>query len=162
MIPGGLGSFDLVFIWGSEYLGIQNEKVVVLLLLYRIGYFFIPFLVGAFFFFKVYWEKWNKNWGNLPNVFIQRISHWVLTILIFISGLILLLSAALPGIIERLKMTEDILSLSDHQFISSAFRCHWLYSPWIIKGNSIQSKACLLSNDCSTILSCVIFSFQRI
>ena len=111
MIPGGLGSFDLTFIWGSQYLGIQNEKVVVLLLLYRIGYFFIPFLVGAFFFLKIYWEKWNTNWGNLPNVFIQRISHWLLTILIFISGLILLLSAALPGIMERVKMTEEILSL---------------------------------------------------
>ncbi len=48
----------------------------------------------------------------MPNIFIQRISHWVLTILIFISGLILLLSAALPGVIERLKIAEDILSLS--------------------------------------------------
>jgi phosphatidylglycerol lysyltransferase len=111
LIPGGLGSFDLVFIWGTDHLGIPNEKVVVLLLLYRIGYFFIPFLVGAFLFLKIYWEKWNVNWGNLPNVLIQHISHWMLTILIFISGLILLLSAALPGIIERLKMTEDILSL---------------------------------------------------
>ena len=112
LIPGGFGSFDLVFIWGTDYLGIQDEKVVVLLLLYRIGYFIIPFLVGFFFFIKVYWEKWNNNWGNLPNIFIQRISHWVLTILIFISGLILLLSAALPGVIERLKIAEDILSLS--------------------------------------------------
>ncbi len=111
LIPGGLGSFDLIFIWGSEYLGIQNEKIVVLLLLYRIGYLFIPFLVGAFFFLKIYWEKWNKSWGNLPNLLIQRISHWLLTILIFISGLILLLSAALPGIMERVKMTEEILSL---------------------------------------------------
>ncbi|KAB2333181.1 bifunctional lysylphosphatidylglycerol flippase/synthetase MprF [Cytobacillus depressus] len=111
LIPGGLGSFDLVFIWGTQYLRIQNEKVVVLLLLYRIGYFFIPFLVGAFLFIKEYWEKWNKAWGNLPNVFIQRVSHLLLTILIFISGLILLLSAALPGIIERLTIAEDVLSL---------------------------------------------------
>ena len=114
MIPGGLGSFDLIFIWGSEYLGIQNEKIVVLLLLYRIGYLFIPFLVGVFFFLKVYWEKWNKGWGNLPNLLIQRLSHWMLTILIFISGLILLLSAALPGMIERLKMTETHFIPSNH------------------------------------------------
>ncbi|WP_318506542.1 bifunctional lysylphosphatidylglycerol flippase/synthetase MprF [Bacillus sp. T3] len=112
LIPGGLGSFDLVFIWGVDYLGIQDEKVVVLLLLYRIGYFIIPFLVGAFLFIKAYWEKWNNTWGNLPNVFVQHISHWMLTILIFISGLILLLSAALPGIIERLKVAEDIFSLT--------------------------------------------------
>ncbi|MDR4889367.1 bifunctional lysylphosphatidylglycerol flippase/synthetase MprF [Fredinandcohnia sp. QZ13] len=111
LIPGGLGSFDLVFIWGIDYLGVQDEKVVVLLLLYRIGYFIIPFLIGAFLFIKAYWGKWNNNWGNLPNAFIQRISHWMLTILIVISGLILLLSAASPGIIERLKIAEDIFTL---------------------------------------------------
>ncbi|MED4351922.1 bifunctional lysylphosphatidylglycerol flippase/synthetase MprF [Schinkia azotoformans] len=111
LIPGGFGSFDLVFIWGTNYLGILDEKVVVLLLLYRIGYFIIPFLIGVFFFMKAYWEKWNNTWGNLPSIFVQRISHWLLTILIFISGLILLLSAALPGIIERLKIAEDIFSL---------------------------------------------------
>lgn len=111
LIPGGLGSFDLVFIWGTQYLGIQNEKVVVLLLLYRIGYFFIPFIIGAFLFIKEYWEKWNKTWGNLPSILIQRVSHFLLVILVFIAGLILLLSAALPGILERIKIAEDILSL---------------------------------------------------
>ncbi len=111
LIPGGLGSFDLVFIWGTDYLGVLDEKVVVLLLLYRIGYLIIPFLAGAFLFIKTYWGKWNKGWGNLPNIFIQRISHLVLTILIFVSGLILLLSAASPGIIGRLKIAEDIFSL---------------------------------------------------
>ncbi|MBY0123535.1 bifunctional lysylphosphatidylglycerol flippase/synthetase MprF [Bacillus sp. S/N-304-OC-R1] len=111
MIPGGIGSFDLVFIWGTQYVGIQDEKVVVLLLLYRIGYFFIPFIAGAFLFLKDYWDKWNRAWGNLPNGLIQRISHWLLTILVFVSGLILLLSAALPGIIERIKIAEDFISL---------------------------------------------------
>lgn len=111
MIPGGIGSFDLVFIWGTQYLGIQDEKVILLLALYRIGYFFIPFIIGALLFLKEYWDKWNKSWGNLPNIFIQRMSHLVLTVLVFVSGLILLLSAALPGIIERLKVVEEILSL---------------------------------------------------
>lgn len=43
MIPGGLGSFDLVFLWGMQDLHYPEEKVLVLLLFYRIGYYFIPF-----------------------------------------------------------------------------------------------------------------------
>lgn len=57
MIPGGLGSFDVVFIWGTDYLGIQDEKVLVLLMLYRIGYFFIPFLIAGILFIKDYWDR---------------------------------------------------------------------------------------------------------
>ncbi|MFP3359774.1 lysylphosphatidylglycerol synthase domain-containing protein, partial [Planococcus sp. SIMBA_143] len=36
MIPGGLGSFDLTFIWGSQLIGLQNEKVLFLLILFRV------------------------------------------------------------------------------------------------------------------------------
>jgi len=34
MIPGGVGSFDLVFLWGTQNLGIADEKVLFLLILY--------------------------------------------------------------------------------------------------------------------------------
>ncbi|MFL6560179.1 MAG: lysylphosphatidylglycerol synthase domain-containing protein, partial [Bacillus sp. (in: firmicutes)] len=53
MIPGGLGSFDLVFIWGMQDLLVPQEKVLVLLLLYRIGYYFVPFLISLVFFVKL-------------------------------------------------------------------------------------------------------------
>lgn len=56
MIPGGLGSFDIVFIWGMQYLQIAEEKVLVLLIFYRIGYYLLPFLIGAILFIK--------NWEN--------------------------------------------------------------------------------------------------
>lgn len=111
LIPGGLGSFDIVFIWGTQFLGVQDEKVVLLLILYRIGYYFIPFLIGAFLFIKGYWDRWNTNWENLPNTLIENISHFLLTVLVFASGIILLLSASLPGIIWRFKIAEDIFSL---------------------------------------------------
>ncbi|MBU8878443.1 bifunctional lysylphosphatidylglycerol flippase/synthetase MprF [Bacillus sp. FJAT-29790] len=111
MIPGGLGSFDLVFIWGTHELGIQDEKIIALLILYRIGYFFIPFFFGVVLFLKEYWDKWNQSWDNLPNALIQRASHVLLTIMVFLSGLILLLSAAVPGITQRLTIAEELLSL---------------------------------------------------
>ncbi|MBN8210538.1 bifunctional lysylphosphatidylglycerol flippase/synthetase MprF [Bacillus sp. NTK071] len=111
MIPGGLGSFDLVFIWGTQLLGIQDEKVLFLLILYRLGYFLLPFLLAVILFIKEYWDKWNESWNQLPLNIIQRISHILITTLVFLSGLILLLSAALPGIIDRLTIIEELFSL---------------------------------------------------
>lgn len=110
MIPGGLGSFDLIFIWGMQALHAPNEKVLVLLLFYRIGYYVLPFLISAVLFVKSYWEKWNKSWSNLPNEIVQGASHVLLTALVFIAGLILLLSASVPGILSRLKLAQELLS----------------------------------------------------
>lgn len=110
MIPGGLGSFDLVFIWGMQDLFIAEEKVLVLLLLYRIGYYFVPFLLSLIFFVKLYWEKWNQTWNDLPKAVVQGFSHVLLTMLIFLSGLILLLSASVPGIMSRLRVAQELLS----------------------------------------------------
>lgn len=54
MIPGGIGSFDLVFLWGTQSLGIMDEKVLVLLIFYRISYFVVPSLLAALLFIKEY------------------------------------------------------------------------------------------------------------
>lgn len=110
MIPGGLGSFDLVFIWGMQDLHVESEKVLVLLLFYRLGYYLLPFFISLVLFVKAYWQKWNKSWSNLPNAIIQGFSHIVLTALVFISGLILLLSASVPGIMSRLRAAQEFLS----------------------------------------------------
>jgi phosphatidylglycerol lysyltransferase len=61
MIPGGLGSFDLVFIWGMQDLQISDEKVLILLLFYRIGYYFVPFIIGFILLIKYYWKRWNNH-----------------------------------------------------------------------------------------------------
>jgi phosphatidylglycerol lysyltransferase len=110
MIPGGLGSFDIVFLWGLQGLMVSDEKAIVLLLLYRIGYFLIPFFVGAFLLLKLYWKNWNVSWNGIPSTIVQNVSHFTLAFLVFLTGSVLLLSAAIPGILERLKITEEILS----------------------------------------------------
>ena len=110
MIPGGLGSFDLIFLLGTRDLHVGEEKVLVLLLFYRIGYYFVPFLMSLIFFIKLYWNKWNQSWNDLPKAIIQGISHIILTILVFSSGLIMLLSASIPGIMSRLRLAKELLS----------------------------------------------------
>ncbi|MGM9925907.1 MAG: bifunctional lysylphosphatidylglycerol flippase/synthetase MprF [Bacillus sp. (in: firmicutes)] len=45
-VPGGFGSFDLTFLIGLSSYGYQEETVLSALLVYRIVYFFIPFLLS--------------------------------------------------------------------------------------------------------------------
>lgn len=111
MIPGGIGSFDLVFLWGTQSAGIADEKVLFLLILYRMGYFVLPFLFSSLLFIKEYWERWNRSWDDLPNNVLQKVSHTLLTIMVFLSGVVLLLSASVPGILSRLKIAQEFLSL---------------------------------------------------
>ncbi len=49
MIPGELGSFDLMMIIGLSALGTPRETVVAWLLLFRLFYYLIPFAIGLIF-----------------------------------------------------------------------------------------------------------------
>lgn len=47
MIPGGLGSFDFIFLMGAtRELNIDSSSVLMVLILYRISYYFIPFIIA--------------------------------------------------------------------------------------------------------------------
>lgn len=46
MIPGGFGAFDLVVLLGIKSLGVPEEQVVIALLLYRVAYYFFPFIIA--------------------------------------------------------------------------------------------------------------------
>ena len=94
---------------GTQSLGIADEKC------FSIN--FVPswllcasILVSSLLFVKQYWERWNQSWDDLPNVVLQKLSHMLLTILVFLSGIVLLLSASVPGILSRLKIAQEFLS----------------------------------------------------
>ncbi|MCJ7840112.1 lysylphosphatidylglycerol synthase domain-containing protein [Lederbergia sp. NSJ-179] len=61
MIPGGMGSFDVVFLWGMESYGIQDEKILVLLIFYRLSYYVFPFLLSAVLFVIDYCSKKRQS-----------------------------------------------------------------------------------------------------
>lgn len=47
MIPGGLGSFDLIFLLGAtKELNMDSSSVLMALFLYRVSYYFIPFIIA--------------------------------------------------------------------------------------------------------------------
>lgn len=111
MLPGGIGSFDLMYLLGMEGLGVPTETTLLILLLYRISYFMIPALLGAITLFVYFWQEMNQKLNRIPAIILQNISHWAVTMFVLFAGVLLLLSAAVPAALERVKMANEILAL---------------------------------------------------
>ncbi|MGG0175645.1 bifunctional lysylphosphatidylglycerol flippase/synthetase MprF [Gottfriedia acidiceleris] len=109
MIPGGLGSFDFIFLLGFTYFGIDKETTLLVLLIYRFSYFFFPFACGIILALKLLWNKINQSFNNIPNQISTYLGHKLLTILVFLSGVILLVSAAVPSMLLRISLLNLIL-----------------------------------------------------
>ncbi|WP_338777688.1 bifunctional lysylphosphatidylglycerol flippase/synthetase MprF [Metabacillus sp. FJAT-52054] len=123
LVPGGIGSFDLLLLVGLNHAGAQDSQILIILLFYRVFYSLIPFVIGLFFALSEAYSqtrdtvadpfknnKWMKRFSFIPNSLIPNLSFWALAVLVFLSGVLLLLSAATPGILERIKFAEKLLS----------------------------------------------------
>lgn len=130
LAPGGLGSFDLTALIGMEAMGVSSPKAAAVLVLFRLFYFIIPWLMGLALAVKEFvpsreqvndvtvslWHeslnRWQKFW-SWPGQFrfLSDLGVAALAMLVFLCGLLLLLSAATPGILYRLKFTAQLLTL---------------------------------------------------
>lgn len=128
--PGGLGSFDLTALIGLQSIGVSAPMAAAILVIFRLFYFVIPWLLGVVFAVNAVipnrgqvndwassvWEdslnRWQKIW-SWPGQFrfIRDLGVAALSILVFSSGGLLLLSASIPGILYRLRFTAHLLTL---------------------------------------------------
>ncbi|WP_425516978.1 bifunctional lysylphosphatidylglycerol flippase/synthetase MprF [Paenibacillus tritici] len=130
MAPGGIGAFDLIALLGLTQLGFKSDHALAVLVIYRLFYYIIPWLIGlvlAALEFGLPGKKgaersgdkveapltlWQKIWGSPGQyTFLGDLGVWALGKLVLASGLLLLLSAATPELVYRLKVTEELLSL---------------------------------------------------
>lgn len=117
MLPGGVGSFDLIALVGFQYYGVSSEHVLAALVVYRVFYYIVPLVVSILFTLIVQAQGENTairilNTDKLKD-FINRTSsltNLLLSILIFLSGTVLLISALFPGVAERVRIASTFLS----------------------------------------------------
>lgn len=130
LAPGGLGSFDLTALIGMEAFGVNPATAAAVLVIFRLFYFIIPWLLGLALTVKVMIptrervNEWTSSvWGDSLNRW-QQLWRWpgqfrflsdlgvaALSIFVFASGMLLLFSASIPGLLSRLKFTEHLLTL---------------------------------------------------
>lgn len=96
MIPGALGSFDVMMILGLTNLGVPRADVVVWLLLYRLFYYLIPFLIGALLFSKTLWTRVNQRYQGIPRNLTLEIFHKIEAFFMYLSGILIVLLATIP------------------------------------------------------------------
>ncbi|MZQ74700.1 MAG: bifunctional lysylphosphatidylglycerol flippase/synthetase MprF [Peptoclostridium sp.] len=110
MVPGGLGSFDMVVLFGLKTMGMDIDSASAALIVYRIFYYIIPWVISGFIAVDEFLIKQSKLKIKLPP-FIEELGVHSLAALVFFSGLVLIVSSHTPPVVERLRLMKDLLSL---------------------------------------------------
>lgn len=133
-LPGGIGSFDLIALIGLQLFGVPASDALAILILFRVFYYLIPAFIGVFFLLlsltmdqneKLFSYSYLTNFGffNSAMKYYKTYNDFVnvlLSMLVFSSGLVMLISAIKPGIADRVAFESTLLSNTTLMFSQSA------------------------------------------
>lgn len=108
MIPGELGSFDLMMILGLSALGTPRETVIAWILLFRLFYYLLPFAIGLIFFFKNISSTINDRYKGIPLSLLKEVAHKLESFLLYFTGIMLVLSATIPEAFVRVPFLQHL------------------------------------------------------
>ncbi len=111
-VPGGLGVFETVLILLLP--GVPPEGVLGAVLLYRIIYYLLPFVIALAMLgvrMVLAQRAWIARYGARFQDAIERLGPPVLAATVFLAGTVLLISGATPAIGSRLEWLAEILPL---------------------------------------------------
>ncbi|MBO0441712.1 bifunctional lysylphosphatidylglycerol flippase/synthetase MprF [Candidatus Enterococcus ikei] len=114
MIPGELGSFDIMMIIGLSALGINREVIIAWILLYRLFYYIVPFIIGAVFFIKNLSHSLNTRYSGIPRELSTELAHKFVVFLMYFSGIMIVLSATIPEAFSQFSWLKQLNPLSFH------------------------------------------------
>jgi len=125
MVPGGFGSFDLVFLIGMQRAGVEEGIVLTGLLIYRLVYYLIPFLIGVIFSAREFSGPVVKMIEDKPIVgpsvevggviwrlqlrFLSKIRHFTLALITLVAGITIWGIAILPPVSTQYEYLESKL-----------------------------------------------------
>ncbi|KAF1300842.1 MULTISPECIES: bifunctional lysylphosphatidylglycerol flippase/synthetase MprF [Enterococcus] len=112
MVPGGMGTFDVLMILGMSQIGLSQDQTVVWLLYYRLFYYLVPFLSGVILFLTQTSVKLNRFFDNLPRIFLQRIAHIVVVVAVYFAGIMMVLLSTVTNLSNISRFFEFILPFS--------------------------------------------------
>lgn len=114
MIPGELGSFDIMMIVGLSALGVNREVVIAWILLYRLFYYIVPFMIGILFFIKNLSHSLNTRYSGIPRELSTELAHKFVVFLMYFSGIMIVLSATIPEAFSQFDWLKKLNPLSFH------------------------------------------------
>lgn len=108
MIPGALGSFDVMMMFELSLMGISKPTIIIWLLLFRIFYYVVPLIIAGILFLHDLAQQVNSFFNGLPLVIIQNTAHFLITTFMYISGILMLVAAAVPDITADNKLFAQL------------------------------------------------------
>lgn len=109
MSPGGIGTFDLTLLMGLGSLGVEPEKVMLAVFLYRISYYIVPLIIGIVLYISELWLKVDKDIKDIVSSSLSKVAHYGLVLLVLSAGVVLLVSQAMPGTVDRVFLIKKLL-----------------------------------------------------
>ena len=116
MIPGSLGSFDLIMVSGLVGLGIDKAQALSWLLVFRLFYYILPFCLGVVLFLKNMGSRLNEKYLGIPQKVIEALSTIILVWGLRLFGFFLIVSAIVPQELGHIPFLKE-LSPSTGQFV---------------------------------------------
>ena len=116
MIPGSLGSFDLIMVAGLVGLGLDKAQALSWLLVFRLFYYILPFCLGVVLFLKNMGGRLNEKYLGIPQKVIGSLSTLVLIWGLRLFAFFLIVSAIVPQELGHLPLLKE-LSPSTGQFV---------------------------------------------
>ena len=98
MLPGAIGSFDVMMLLELSLLGIPRSSAIVWLLLFRVFYYIIPLFLALVFFVHYLFDRVNDFFDHIPAAMIRQGSQIIITIFMYVSGIFMLLAASVPDL----------------------------------------------------------------
>ena len=123
MIPGSLGSFDLIMMGGLLHLSINNNEAASWLLLFRIFYYIIPFFIGLFLFIKSMGSQINNKFLGVPKKLINLIGQGIIHFMANFFGFFLMASAIIPDEIHSIPIIGKWILFVGSCFFSFQVSC---------------------------------------
>lgn len=108
MIPGALGSFDVMMMLELALLGIPRSTIVIWLLLFRVFYYLVPLIIAGLMFIHNLAEQFNDFFDGLPLMVVRKLAYYLITAFMYISGILMLLTASVPDLTTQNKLVQRL------------------------------------------------------
>lgn len=112
MVPGGMGTFDVLMILGMSQLGVRQDLALVWLLYYRLFYYVLPFISGVLLFLTHTGVRINRLLDNIPRLFFQKIAHQVLVCAVYFAGIMMILLSTITNLSTVSRLFQFLLPFS--------------------------------------------------
>ncbi|WP_086445416.1 bifunctional lysylphosphatidylglycerol flippase/synthetase MprF [Candidatus Enterococcus lemimoniae] len=120
MVPGGMGTFDVLMILGLSQLGVSQSTAVVWLIYYRLFYYVWPFMTGIILFIHQTGIKINRFFDNLPRMFSQKAAHFILVAALYFAGIMMVLLSTITNLSNVSRLFKLLLPFS-FDFLDQTF-----------------------------------------